>query len=312
MTLSIKEKLELARACKLEIELVGSPSEPNNFIDFHKELVKIFSYDGFWNAKDSRPIKDCPPHLLTQNIPPHLKWVYEQDEHAKLCVDIYAKIFSAYMSGTALVKRIALTELVMFQPTLDQVTSLSHYEKLVLKAESTIGENGVVSIRALAELLYVAKLPREYEYLVANHELLELDFSTLCQSLRIKSETLKNQANFTKPSPPAQTKSTEKRLVNQVQKPPKVLWTDPATHECVGHDAETCYIALGKICTTCKEAGVKYQHPTHHPKYCQTRNKPSPVAHVSQSSSSSTTPPVNSVNQGIYHSRSCPRFRLLR
>jgi hypothetical protein len=71
---------------------------------------------------------------------------------------------------------------------------------LVFKAESAIGTDGQVTIRDMAELLYIAKSPSAYEVLVTNYELNELDFTALAISLRDKSESLKHNASDSKTS----------------------------------------------------------------------------------------------------------------
>jgi hypothetical protein len=267
-------------------------------MEFYKELRKVFTYYDMWNNKDNRPTAGTSPHLLTQNIPTNLRWIYEHDKTAITIIEIFFKIFSAYMNGTALVKRIALTELITFQPTIDQVKSLSQYENLILKAESSIGTDGKLSVRDLAELLYVSKLPAEYEVLVTNYEINELNFASLSISLRNKSEFLQTQTQV-KPNkqPLNQAKIQPKKHVNQFQPSDPVsdsLWVDPATHNCIGHDESKCFIALNLVCTKCKEAGFKFQHPTDHVRYCRSKRQINPVTLVSPSVS---TTPNNQVNQ---------------
>ena len=74
---TVKDLIALQQATKISVILQGSPNEPNNFVEFHKEFVSTFDFLGLWDHSSSLPISTCHPKLVTQNIPSHLRYIYE-------------------------------------------------------------------------------------------------------------------------------------------------------------------------------------------------------------------------------------------
>ena len=180
------------------------------------------------------------------------------------------------MKGTALTKRQALTQYLQIAPTNDQIQSLAELQKVIHKVEVSLGNNGLIAIRELAELLYIARLPKTFESIVEHFEMNNLDFQqNLVPMLREKSEKLKaskhhssNPVNRVDHDP----ETTENTAPSPLPAPrPSIIWMDPAKHKCFGHSPVTCFIKSGVECPRCKAAGLRYQHPIDHVKACHTK-----------------------------------------
>ena len=163
---ALKDLIALQQATKISVSLQGSPNEQNNFLEFNKEFISTFDFLGLWDHESGLPSANCHAKLIIQNIPNTLRYIYESNQNSKDAITIYFDLYSAYMKGTALTKRQALTQFLQITPTNDQVRSLADLNQVIHKVEVALGNEGLIEIRELAELLYIARLPKAFESIV--------------------------------------------------------------------------------------------------------------------------------------------------